>query len=356
MDSSETLKKVLFWSIALGVVAIILPNRIKKLRQRVKNIEEEEEKLFKSSGISTEELKKNIEKEETDFVKMFFVSSVHNPRFESDIFNINYLCDGEDYEDKRKDLDARYNQTSMGVVHIKQRTNMGKRFLSFELDIPTAFENNERYSYNYPKFNVFREAILGLRKKLGEDLEKMTQFPRIISRINCKCKILYTTVNENGEANEGLNCFVVPETVYCKNGREDWDKLNEFSKNELKNMDAANEKKERYIPDWFIEASKLKREQVYSLEDIETCFALTFPIRSTNPGEEIGIDLVNATECLNFIVNEFSVIRGEKRSNNLEYLYRHVVFHPVDENGNSIEENCYEIGEDGKIKNTWLYY
>jgi hypothetical protein len=287
---------------------------------------------------------------------MFFVSSVHNPRFESDIFNINYLCDGEDYEDKRKDLDARYNQTSMGVVHIKQRTNMGKRFLSFELDIPTAFENNERYSYNYPKFNVFREAILGLRKKLGEDLEKITQFPRIISRINCKCKILYTTVNENGEANEGLNCFVVPETVYCKNGREDWDKLNEFSKNELKNMDAANEKKERYIPDWFIEASKLRREQVYSLEDIETCFALTFPIRSTNPGEEIGIDLVNATECLNFIVNEFSVIRGEKRSNNLEYLYRHVVFHPVDENGNSIEGNCYEIGKDGKIKNTWLYY
>ena len=324
----------------------------KKLYDSIGDVEKEEEEKLNSSGISTEELKKNIEKEETDFVKMFFVSSFNNPRFESDIFNINYLCDGEDYEDNQSDLDARYNQTSMGVVHVKQHMHKGKRFLSFELDIPTAYENNKRYSYNYPKFNVFRESILGLRKKLEEDVVKITH----LSRISCIGKVFYTTVNENGEASEGFNCFVVPKSVYCKDGEQDWDKLNEFSKNELKNMDAAKDNNERYIPDWFIEASKLKKEQVYSLEDIETCFALTFPIRSTNPGEEIGIDLVNATECLNFIVNEFSVIRGEKRSNNLEYLYRHVVFHPVDENGNSIEENCYEIGEDGKIKNTWLYY
>lgn len=324
----------------------------KKLYDSIRDVEKEEEEKLNSSGISTEELKKNIEKEETDFVKMFFVSSFNNPRFESDIFNINYLCDGEDYEDNQSDLDARYNQTSMGVVHVKQHMHKGKRFLSFELDIPTAYENNKRYSYNYPKFNVFRESILGLRKKLEEDVVKITH----LSRISCIGKVFYTTVNENGEASEGFNCFVVPKSVYCKDGEQDWDKLNEFSKNELKNMDAAKDNNERYIPDWFIEASKLKKEQVYSLEDIETCFALTFPIRSTNPGEEIGIDLVNATECLNFIVNEFSVIRGEKRSNNLEYLYRHVVFHPVDENGNSIEENCYEIGEDGKIKNTWLYY
>lgn len=324
----------------------------KKLYDSIGDVEKEEEEKLNSSGISTEELKKNIEKEETDFVKMFFVSSFNNPRFESDIFNINYLCDGEDYEDNQSDLDARYNQTSMGVVHVKQHMHKEKRFLSFELDIPTAYENNKRYSYNYPKFNVFRESILGLRKKLEEDVVKITH----LSRINCIGKVFYTTVNENGEASEGFNCFVVPKSVYCKDGEQDWDKLNEFSKNELKNMDAAKDNNERYIPDWFIEASKLKKEQVYSLEDIETCFALTFPIRSTNPGEEIGIDLINATECLNFIMNEFSVIRGEKRSNNLEYLYRHVVFHPVDENGNSIEENCYEIGEDGKIKNTWLYY
>ena len=348
------IKKFVNIAFPLGIITYAIIKG-KKLYDSIDDVEREEEEQLNSSGISTEELKKNIQKDETDFVKMFFVSSYNNPRFETSIFDTGYLNE-EDYDENFKDeeetLEVKYNQASRGIVHVKQQTHKGKRFLSFELDIPTAYENNKVFSYNYPKFNVFRESILELRRKLETDVVKITH----ISRINCIGKVFYTNIDENGNPSEGFKCFVIPKSVYCKDGEQDWDKLNEFLKEEVKALDAAQKNDDRYLPDWFFEASKLKKEDVYSLEDIESCFTLTFPIRSTNPGEEIGIDLITATECLSQITDDFSVIRGDKRSNNLEYLYRHVIFHPVDENGNSLEENCYEIDEEGKLKNTWLYY
>ena len=184
MDLTNILTKVKQaapYAIPLGAILGGLFIGIRSYK-RATEAEEEEEEELKSSGISSDKLKENIkDPNEDDFGKMLFISAYHNEFFEKSIFDVDYL-DPQKYDDVYKEEESnnksRNYQSTEGILHVNQITSRGKRFIVFGFDVPFYFENSKQYSYNYPKFSAFKEALCNLRKNLGENVIRITNLAR----------------------------------------------------------------------------------------------------------------------------------------------------------------------------------
>ena len=286
--------------------------------------DQEEETELKKSGLSRERVREIMipEVDDLNLVKKLYLSVLHNPEFDIDIFDID------------KCLDAGHK-----TIHVRQ--DKSNQFFELLLEIPgTVF--TERGNYLLPTIGNYVSAYSSLSRELGEEVIKFTPTPHhnLVGYFVLTDKVIDGKEVHPDKASQQY--FRIPREVYSEFADQQHDGLTKYIEQFLlQRQNGGFEDTE--------DGKAVLRMQgdEYYIEDVVLMSKISMPIQHNSGTFELGVNLESAVKCLKYALDNLEIKRNPRQAQE-GIRPTNIMFHSWD--GDSWDMfGYYEEQGDGEI-------